>query len=416
MSRFVEGRLLAPGSAGGLRCRRCLLGVRPPAEPGAACITSFGTPLLLRCLLVSAALLLTGCPREAPQPAAAPRASVTLRVLVVNEPQLAEAVNHLRGEWTERTGGELNVQAAAWKDVDLAKPIDADLIVFPSRYLGELASRELLRPVRNNVLDDETLNTADIFPIVRNELIKWGGQTMALPLGIAPSAIDPAANAPKSIELLAVAAPRAITNEHIGVLFDTESMKPRINEKPFEEALGDIVQTPIPTREGQGEGLTTASSPEAAVIPILGYDDRLIAVTASSHNAASAFKLLSWLAQADISSQLAKTAGGKLPPRRSRASSAAWYDSSLSATDRAERGKQLETSLGGVQALVIPRIPAVDEYLATLDDAVKAATTDKVSPGSALQTAADRWEKITDVQGRDKQRTAYHKHLGISSE
>jgi len=39
---------------------------------------------------------------------------------------------------------------------------------------------------------------------------------------------------------------------------------------------------------------------------------------------------------------------------------------------------------------------------------------DKTSPATALQTAADRWEKITDSHGRDAQRRAYLKHLGIS--
>ncbi len=369
------------------------------------------------------AALLGGCHGErtasdsrAGATAAAPRASVTLRVLVVNESQLADAINHLRGEWTERTGGEVKAQSVAWKDIDLAKPIDADLIVFPSRYFGDLAGRDLLRPVRGNVLGDEALDAADIFPLVRNDLMKWGGQTMVLPLGIAPSAIDPTANAPKSIALLAAAAPHAITNECIGVLFDSETMKPRITEKPFEEALSAVLKSPLPNREGLGEGPTRVATPQLAPISIIGCDDRLIAVTASSHNAASAFKLLAWLAQADISSQLAKAAGGKLPPRRSLATSAAWYDPKLSATDRGERGKELEAMLGGQQALVIPRIPGTDEYLAALDDAVKSATADKVPAAAALQAAAARWEKITDTLGRDKQRAAYQKHLGISGE
>lgn len=370
----------------------------------------------LRCLLIGVTLLLTGCPRESPQPTATQRASVTLRVLVVNEPQLAEAITHLRGEWAERTDGELKAQAVAWKDVDLAKPLEADLVVFPSRYFGELAARELLRPVRSNVLDDDSLNVADIFPLVRNDLLKCGGQIMALPLGIAPSAIDPNADAPKSIELLAAAAPHAITNERIGVLFDADSMKPRITERPFEEALSALTKSPLPNREGQGEGSSTADARQPVPVPILGYDDRLVAVTSSSNNAASAFKLLAWLAQADTSTQLAKAAGGKLPPRRSLATSAAWYDSKVSAADRAERSKVLETKLGGQQALVIPRIPGADEYLAALEDAIKSATADEVPPATALQSAAERWEKITDRLGRDKQRAAYQKHLGISGE
>jgi len=341
-------------------------------------------------------LLVPGCVERPSSPPTASRASVTLRVLVVNEPALAEAINRLRGEWAERSGGELIAQATTWKERAKKKQIDADLIVFPSRYLGELCVCDQLRPVRSGVLEDDDFNSADLFPLVRNELMKWGGQTMALPLGIDPTAIDPPASPPQATSLLTAAAPRAISNERLGVLFDTETMKPRITEPPFVDAL------------------TRGLVPLSAVIPVLGNNDRLIAVTASSHNAASAFKLLQWLAQADTSSQLARVGRGLLPPRRSLISSADWYDVSLSANDRSARGTALDAALSGQQCLLIPRIPGIDDYLAALEDAVKAAVVDKTSPATTLQTAADRWEKITDSHGRDAQRRAYLKHLGIS--
>ncbi len=322
-------------------------------------------------------------------------------MLVVNEPALAEAINRLRGEWAERSGGELRATNATWADVAAAKPLDADLIVFPSRYLGELCVRDQLRPVRSSVLDDADYNSADLFPLVRNELMKWGGQTMALPLGIDPTAINPPADPPSAVTLLAAAAPHAISNERLGVLFDTETMTPRITEPPFVDALTQLA-APNSARTNEQR------------IPVLGNNDRLIAVTASTHNAASAFKLLQWLARADTSSQLARVGRGLLPPRRSLATSAAWYDSSLSANDRSARGKALDAALSGQSFLLIPRIPGIDDYLASLDDAVKAAAVDKTSPAAALQTAADRWETITDAHDRDKQRAAYQEHLGIS--
>jgi hypothetical protein len=107
-----------------------------------------------------------------------------LRVLVVNEPGVAEAINRLRGEWAERSGGELISTSQTWAEVAGVKSLDADAIVFPSRYLGELCIRGWLRPVRSNVLESDEFNSADVFPIVRRELIKWGGQVMALPLGL----------------------------------------------------------------------------------------------------------------------------------------------------------------------------------------------------------------------------------------
>ena len=164
-------------------------------------------------------------------------------MLIVNDPPLVEAINRLRGEWAERSGGELTASATTWKELSTAKTLDADVIIFPSRYLGELGTRDWLRPVRQQSCSIATTsNSADIFPLVRNELIKWGGQTMALPLGVDPAAIDPQTFRPRAIALLPHAAPHAITNERLGVLFDTETMKPRITEAAFVDALTKLAQ------------------------------------------------------------------------------------------------------------------------------------------------------------------------------
>jgi maltose-binding protein MalE len=327
----------------------------------------------------------------------------------VNEPALVEAINRLRGEWAERSGGELAASGTTWKELSSAKAVDADLIIFPSRYLGDLCVRGQLRPVRSSVLESENLKSADIFPLVRNELIRWGGQTMALPLGIDSKALGHTPGQPNSLSLLTLAAPHAISNERLGVLFDSETMKPRIEEPAFVDALTQLAS-------GNAEPKATPTNNEQPQIPVLGYGDRLAAVTASSHNAASAFKLLEWIAQGSMSSQFARIGSGQLSARRSVASAPDWYESSLSASDRAERAKSMDAALSGQQAFVIPRIPGIDEYLAALDEAVKAATADHVAPAAALQKTAATWEQITNAHGRDKQLQAFQKHLGISNE
>ena len=153
---------------------------------------------------------------------------------------------------------------------------------------------------------------------------------MALPLGISPTALGRMPDQPGSLSLLTLAAPHAISNERLGVLFDSETMKPRIDEPAFVDALTQLAS-------GKVEPKATPASNEQPQIPVLGYGDRLAAVTTSSHNAASAFKLLEWIAQGSMSSQFAKIGSGQLPARRSVASAPDWYDSSLSASDRAER-------------------------------------------------------------------------------
>src|SRR4051812_32158501 len=173
-------------------------------------------------------VLLSGCPRgERAKPQAAgegPRASVALRVLVVNEPGLAEAINRLRGEWAERSGGELKANSSTWSEVADAKSLDTDVIVFPSRYMGELCTRGWLRPVRKSVLDSDEFNASDVFPLIRRDLMKWGGEVMALPLGIRIPMRTKSTGDHPGLNLLAEAAPAALSNEREGVLFDPQTM------------------------------------------------------------------------------------------------------------------------------------------------------------------------------------------------
>src|SRR5262245_9087456 len=77
----------------------------------------------------------TGQPHESqPQPTSPPP-SVAMSVLVVNEPELAQAIERLRGEWESRSGGTLSVTEQPWADVAKSPSLDADLIIFPTRYM-----------------------------------------------------------------------------------------------------------------------------------------------------------------------------------------------------------------------------------------------------------------------------------------
>jgi hypothetical protein len=290
-----------------------------------------------------------------------------------------------------------------WAELTAAKPPEADVIMFPSRYLGELCARNWLRPVRSNVLQSDELKMSDVVPIVRRQLIRWGGEVMALPLGIAAAVLPDLTKRP-AIAFLVEAAPGAILQNQEGVLFDTQTMKPRITDPAFVDALQRLTKR---DNNSQGELL------QREMIPVLGYEDRLVAVTVTSRNAASAFKLAAWLAQADISTQFASAGSGALPVRRSLASSKSWSGPELTAEHK-DRGKVLEVALGGEKCLLIPRIPGVDDYMAALDEAVKSAAFDKVPAQQALEMAAQRWEQITDARGRELQRDAYLKHLGIN--
>jgi ABC-type glycerol-3-phosphate transport system substrate-binding protein len=351
------------------------------------------------------------------------RASVTLRVLVVNEPELVEAINRLRGDWESQGSGPMSATAASWGDLANAKSIDADVVVFPSRYLGELSLRGLLRPVRTNILESEEFKANDLFPLVRQELIRWGGAVMALPLGVH---IATAADAKEglALSLLAQAAPRVVSPDRVDILFDADTMKPRIAEPEFVEALAELVairKSPSQNADAGADKSAAANEPQAksgndrrrSSVPVIGYDDRLAGVTSSTRNAASAFRLLKWLARPETSSRLAGRGDRHSPVRRSLASSAKWYGDELTVEQRSERSRLLDEQLGGEWCLLIPRIPGIDEYLAVLDEAVNATANGDVEGKAALAKAAQRWDEITDSRGRELQREAYLKHLGV---
>ena len=193
---------------------------------------------------------------------------------------------------------------------------------FPSRYLGELCTRDWLRPVRRACWKTKSSTAADIFPLVRNELIRWGGETMALPLGVDPSAITPSLKPRRQSPCSRPPRPNAISNERSACLFDAETMKPRITEPAFVDALSQT--RPRFRRSGRRRGFELRQPS----IPVLGYNDRLVAVTASSRNAASAFKLArnGWLCR--TRARNSPRVGGSLARHRGDRSHrpASWYE------------------------------------------------------------------------------------------
>lgn len=361
-----------------------------------------------------------GCTKSAnrakepsPETAIDPATSLTLRVQVVNEPGLEHAINRLRGEWAEQGIGTMSASDVAWADVAKSDQLDSDVIIFPSRYLGDLCSRGWLRPLRTNVLESDNLKLEDFFPLVRQALMKWDGKVMAAPLGVDLIWGDVHRDENPGVLLLARAAPRIVSNDRLGALFDSPTMKPRITRPEFVAALEDLVESQQTETGGQPTPEISRQS-SGNQVPVVGYSDRLGAVSTSSRNAASAFKLLEWLARADVSTQFARAGLGALPARKSLASSPSWFPTEMTPDEQSRIAEKLAVTMNKEAALVIPRIPAIDDYLSALAEAVALSTTRSESPQAALERAAKRWEEITDAYGRESQRDAYLKYQGIS--
>lgn len=406
-------------------------------------------------------IVAAGCPgdekpvEKAPD-GALPRASVTLRVAVVSDEALRGVIDRLRGEWQELTDGTIETVDVA-EDADLvAAAGEADLIVFPSRAIGVLCEADALRPVRSSVIESEALRFEDFLPLVRDHEIVYAQQAMALPLGCpTPLHLLPDAGLAGSritnegIELalvyLAHAAPHAVHPSRVATLFDSDTFEPRLIEPPFVRALEDLASTHDSGGEGRivwprrdepaRAGFTPQVMPSAAEVfdpiaaqwepvpaepaserhaTLLASSGRLIAITKSSRNAATAFRYAGWLAGPENARQISYASNNVGNCRGSLARAGdAW---------RVSDGRELAKEFAGTAAaalrmprfLFAPRLPGSEEYLEALAKHVRAALDGKPAAEALAEAAAD-WERISESRGRDKQRAAYERSINNAS-
>lgn len=250
-------------------------------------------------------------------------------------------------------------------------------------------------------------------------------------------------------------------------LFDPADMKPRIAEPPFVRALvdlaaanawradqpplgfaeamqlvvgGDVVSTlGWPSRLDEEFAVAAGARPRnvefTAVAPpadvyassrgaweqetnpasvvLLGCEGRLVAATTATRNAVPAFQLAQWLTTGDLAASLSARSTGTLWYRASQASASGKWMKGLEVAKEGEPvTKVVAAALATDAPILIPRLPAIDEYLAVLADAVRTAPADQAAAQAALEGVAARWEAITDRVGRDRQAAAYRRHLG----
>ena len=144
---------------------------------------------------------------------------------------------------------------------------------------------------------------------------------------------------------------------------------------------------------------------------ILGFAGRLVSVTTSTRNAASAFKLIPWLTSGRTGTDLSQRSQATLWCRASQVSKAAeWFKVEFND----DRTRWLTTQLSQGDVYLLPRIPGIDRYLGELEAALAQALTGEQSATQALIGAEERWNSITDSLGRDEQRAALNRHLGLA--
>lgn len=242
--------------------------------------------------LAALSLAVCGCPGTSPpaaNPASAPEPAAPLRLVVVDDPGLAEAVKR---QWQARAEGELEVREATSEEIcdPRRKRLAADAVIYPSGLIGELAERGWIMPLSGDALSSPELARRDIFDHLRQHEIMWGEETYAAPLGSPPLTLvyrpdlfdklgvkppetwqqytalceqlgkssdvlrgssqdaqdwhavsEPLGPGWASQILLARAAAYARHRSYFASLFDLDSMEPLIASPPFVKALEELV-------------------------------------------------------------------------------------------------------------------------------------------------------------------------------
>jgi multiple sugar transport system substrate-binding protein len=242
-------------------------------------------------MLLAVTVAMCGCAAPDPSDDDSPPSltGVTLRVLVVDDPPLAEAIGWMRGEWNAQTDGQLVVQQTTADNLLATESIDGDVVIYRSALLGELAERGSLAPVNKAALDSFGYDAGDVFPLVQRCVSVWGEETettYAVPLGspvlvlmyrkdlfterglqppetwqeyqqlVIQLAAKPPADRPdwsptlepladrwRATMLLARAAAYAKTRDNYSTLFRLKTMRPLIDGPPFVRALGELAAT-----------------------------------------------------------------------------------------------------------------------------------------------------------------------------
>ncbi|MEX2121643.1 MAG: extracellular solute-binding protein [Pirellulales bacterium] len=112
-----------------------------------------------------------------------PLAGITLKLLVVDDPEMAKALRLLRGQWQGSSGAELEVAETSEQALLAAGPLDADCLIYPVRDLGLLAERDWLAPLDDTLPQDPSLDWPDVFESPKNRDAVWGATPYAVPFG-----------------------------------------------------------------------------------------------------------------------------------------------------------------------------------------------------------------------------------------
>jgi multiple sugar transport system substrate-binding protein len=241
-------------------------------------------------LLVATA---AGCSAQEKTPAKGAteaRRDIELKLVVVDDPPMAAAIERLRAEWKARTGATLAVEQLTNGELFASTSMaeGADAVIYPSGQLGLLAERGWIVPLPADYATNRELAWSDTFELLQVAETRWGQRPYAVPFGSAvltcyyrsdlfdrfhkrppgtwqeyhalaeffskrenmsgieipdtwSGTVEPLADGWAGQVLLARAAAYAKHRDHYSTLFKIDSMQPLIAGAPFVRALEELV-------------------------------------------------------------------------------------------------------------------------------------------------------------------------------
>jgi multiple sugar transport system substrate-binding protein len=156
------------------------------------------------------------------------------------------------------------------------------------------------------------------------------------------------------------------------------------------------------------------SNHETQRVPLLAIAGRTGSVARQTPRPRKAFAVLAWLSGGEWSRLISPASSATTLFRTSHVpASRAWLPANMNEATSREYAEQVETTQSSPTWLITLRLPGRAEYMAALDDAVHQALRNEATPEQALKQAAAVWNEITDRSGRQRQRDAYQRSIGV---
>lgn len=143
-----------------------------------------------------------------------------------------------------------------------------------------------------------------------------------------------------------------------------------------------------------------------------GVDGRMISVTRDAQRRQAAAQRLVWLSGKEWGEMVGVASNATMPVRMSSRGLSSWTGNSLSDDGLASLSEALTEGEEPEKAMTTIRIPGRRQYISALAEAVESAQSGQ-PVNEVLRATVQRWDEITDDIGRDDQRAALGKSLGL---